>query len=326
MVAPEPPAPGRPFAEVFAAVFARLAELHASFRRDGLLAVAAWNGEEVADYVHVPLAGEPQFVLVGRHQRCDLSVSRDRSLSLRHAVIGARVTGGELRLRFLDLLSGSGLLTEDGHRCEALAADGALFVRLGGYHLFLLPTGSLSPLAWAATAQDTWRTIPERIYRDNRVAPRDPTAMGSDSGPGPLVSIATCLLEPPGALRPFRPGAGARGAAVADIELRTSSGNELFTLHEAELERGMLLGRYDRCQLGIADDRMSRIHLLVIRDGEDIWAVDTASTNGTSAGGRIVRSARLDDGTRLVLGGEVTMRWQRASSPAGGERGTGSSS
>src|SRR5204863_9487835 len=123
------------------------------------------------------LAGEPEFFVVGRHDRCDLSVHRDPTLSLRHAVVGACATGGEVRLRFLDLHSGSGFHTEDGQRCEALTADGAMFVRMGSYHLFLLPTGSLAPLAWCATAEETWKTIPERVYRDHRVAPRHPAAV-----------------------------------------------------------------------------------------------------------------------------------------------------
>src|SRR5205823_14466299 len=132
-------------------------------------AVAVWNGDKVADYLHVPLASEPEFFVVGRHDRCDLSVHRDPTLSLRHAVVGACATGGELRLRFLDLHSGLGFHTEDGQRCEALTADGAMFVRMGSYHLFLLPTGTLSPLPWGATAEETWKSIPERVYRDSRV-------------------------------------------------------------------------------------------------------------------------------------------------------------
>jgi len=330
MAAPESEGPAPAFAEVFARIFPGLAQLHAGFPRDGLLAVAVWEGREIDDYLHVPLAGDPEFALVGRHQRCDLALGRDPALSLRHAVIAARVVAGELRIRFLDLQSGSGLLTEDGRRCEALAADGAMFVRLGGYHLFLLPTGSLSQMAWAATAEDTWKTIPERIYRDNRLAPREPAGRGSSGTRARrLPSIATEVLEPPGPLRPFRPPAGARGAPVADVELEAASGAERFLLHEAELDRGILLGRYDRCQLGVAGEKMSRIHLLVIRDGAEVWAVDTASTNGTALAGRLVRSVRLQEGTKLVLGLAVSLRWQApgpVSSPEGAEPGRGPSS
>jgi hypothetical protein len=308
------PSPGDPpvdFPEVFREVFAELAPLHASFARDGLLAVAVWNGRVLADYVHVPLEGEPEFVVVGRHDRCDLSLHRDPTLSLRHAVISACATGGEMRIRFLDLQSGLGFHTEDGQRCEALTADGAMFVRMGSYHLFLLPTGSLAALPWCATADETWKTIPERVYRDHRVAPRHPAAaIALHAEPTRPQTIITRIVEPPGMLRPLRPAPGARGPRVAWIELASSTGQERFSLHEAELDRGILVGRYERCQLGASDDKMSRVHLLIIRDGGVTWAIDTASTNGTKVGGEAVRRAPVNDGTSLELGKQIVVRWQ----------------
>jgi hypothetical protein len=302
------------FPVVFRSVFAELAPLHASFSRDGLLAVAVWNGGILADYVHVPLAGEPEFVVVGRHDRCDLSLHNDPTLSLRHAMVSACAAGGEMRIRFLDLQSGLGFHTEDGQRCEALSADGAMFVRMGSYHLFLLPTGSLAPLAWCATAEETWKTIPERVYRDHRVAPRHPAAaMALPSEPTRPQTIITRIVEPPGMLRPLRPAPGARGSRVARIELASSTGQERFSLHEADLERGILVGRYERCQLGASDDKMSRVHLLIIRDGAVTWAIDTASTNGTKVSGEPIRRAPLTSGTRLELGKQITLRWESSS-------------
>jgi hypothetical protein len=298
------------FAEVWERSYSSLGGLHAAFTRDGVLAVAVADGETLADYLHVPLADEPEFAVVGRHERCDLSVHLDPSLSLRHAVIGARASGGELRVRFLDLQSGSGFYTEDGQRCEALTADGAMFVRMGRYHLFLLPTGSLSPLPLAASAADAWDTIPERVYRDCRVSPRLPGAARVQRVVGPNgQTIITQIVEPPGMLRPLRPAAGARGARVARIELIAPAGSERFTLHEAELERGVLVGRYERCQLGSHDDKMSRVHLLIIRDGDRIWGIDTASTNGTQAGGEPVRKTLLRDGARLQLAKQIALVW-----------------
>lgn len=316
------------FPDVFANVFAELAPLHASFARDGLLAVAVCNGGILADYVHVPLGSQPEFVVVGRHDRCDLSLHRDPTLSLRHAVISACAAAGEMRIRFLDLQSGLGFHTEDGQRCEALTADGAMFVRMGSYHLFLLPTGSLAPLAWCNTAGETWKTIPERVYRDHRVAPRHPAALALvPSEPTRSQTIITRIVEPPGMLRPLRPAPGDRGARVARIELSSSSGLERFSLHEADLERGILVGRYERCQLGASDDKMSRVHLLIIRDGGVTWAIDTASTNGTRADGESIRRTPLGVGTTLELGKQITLRWTAASpeDPAdepGGRRST----
>jgi hypothetical protein len=297
------------FGEVFERIFPELSRLYTGFGKDGLLAVAAWSGDTVADYVHVPLGGESEFVVVGRHDRCDLSLHRDPTLSLRHAVIGACAAGGEMRLRFLDLHSGLGFHTEDGQRCEALSAHGAMFVRMGSYHLFLLPTGSLAPLPWGSSAEETWKMIPDRIYRDFRVAPRHPEMAALRADPSRPQSIITRIIDPPGMLRPLRPALGDRGPRVARIELASQSGQERFSLHEAELERGLLVGRYERCQLGASDDKMSRVHLLIIRDGGQTWAIDTASTNGTRVIGESMRRIALREGTVLELGKHITLRW-----------------
>lgn len=312
------------FATVFLRVFPRLAELHANFRQDGLLAVAVWNNHLLAHYIHVPLEQEPQFAILGRHDRCDLSLANDGGISLRHALLGARRQGNELRVRLLDLQSGTGLHTEDGRACEAITADGAMFARIGSYHLFLLPTGSLAPIAWAGTAEQTWQMIPERVYRDCRLPsrgaapllrepiPRDPSGTDGGAGRRPQ-SIITQIVDPPGLLRPFRPGPGARGARVARVELGNEAGYERFVVHEAELARGLLIGRYDRCQIGAQDQSMSRVHLLMIRDGDEVWVIDTASSNGTTSAGEPVRRVRMKDGVMLVLARAVCLRWLAAS-------------
>jgi FHA domain len=305
-----------PFAEVFVRTFPRMAELHSSFTRDGLLAVAVWNARVVAEYLHIPAGEGPEFAVIGRHDRCDLSLGHDPALSLRHSLLGVRTSGGEMRVRLLDLQSGSGFFTEEGQRCEALSADGPVFVRTGGYHLFLLPTGGLWPIAWAATAEDTWKTIPERVYRDCRVPARGapaPLHRGPGRAGSSSRSVITQMVHPPGMLRSFRPPVGERGPPAAEIELDSLTGHESFAVHEAELERGLLVGRYERCQLGSRDDKMSRVHLLIIRDGDEVWAIDTASTNGTTANGQPVRRVKMDGGAALLLAEAIALRWYPAS-------------
>ena len=49
----------------------------------------------------------------------------------------------------------------------------------------------------------------------------------------------------------------------------------------ADLERGLLLGRYDRCQGRLHDDKVSRVHALVLRRRDGLLVIDTASKNGT---------------------------------------------
>jgi len=50
----------------------------------------------------------------------------------------------------------------------------------------------------------------------------------------------------------------------------------------------------------------------VIKDGPDVLALDTASSNGTFAEGKSIRLHRLEDGSVLDLGGELRVEWHQA--------------
>lgn len=303
-----------PFAEVFARCFGELDQLYRSFTTDGLLVAAAIDGRDLEAYLHVPLAGDAEFAVLGRHSQCDLRLGSDDRVSLRHVVVGARRRDNELRVRVLDLGTGGGVATEDGQRCEGLAADGAAFVTVGRYHLFLLPTGALAPLPWGATAAEAWAGIPERIYVDRRTS----RARGAD---GPRVrlgekrdcrSIATQIIDPPTALRERRPLPGARGPRIGALALRSGQAAEAYDVHQTDLARGLLIGRYDRCAFGADDERLSRVHLLLLQDGPggDVWAVDTASSNGTALpGGGRVRQHKLGREGELMLAKAITLGW-----------------
>ncbi|HWO23948.1 MAG TPA: FHA domain-containing protein [Kofleriaceae bacterium] len=100
--------------------------------------------------------------------------------------------------------------------------------------------------------------------------------------------------------------------------LRLSAGGDAQTLVLGEqiLDGGVLLGRYERCDThgtSVIDvDGVSRVHILVIRIDGVIYAVDTASTNGTYlASGDEVRTARLSGGTALTLGEDLArLEWR----------------
>jgi FHA domain len=258
-------------------------------------------------------------MVLGRHSRCDLVLDQDASVSLRHAVVMASASGDELRVRIMDLRSGSGFATEDGVTCESLSADGALFVRLGGFHLFLMPTGSLAPLPWEPSAIDTWSAFPDRVYRDSRAPMRAPAEMRARA---PAVgsgrnTVVTSILEPPGTLRAPRSLPGDHGPAVGSIALSAQGGGaETHVVHSTELERGLLVGRYERCELGVSDDTLSRVHLLLVRRDDEVWAIDTASSNGTTFDGKRVRQARLQRDAEVVLAKAVSVRWSSASGQA----------
>jgi hypothetical protein len=307
------------FQEVFTRIFPELDALMSGLPGDGLLMVAVFAGQTVEAHLHVPLApqengehnGDLEFVTVGRHTACDLTLECDEAVSLRHLVVGIRSAAGGVRVRLCDLGTGVGLRTEDGFACEALASEGAAFVSVGDYQLFLLPTGRLAPLPWSAPAVHAWAAIPERVYFDRRTTSRAGRYPPSVQlvPPSDNRRITTQIVDPPTRLRHKRPAPGTRGPRIGTVLLTASGLRERYDVHAADLERGLFIGRYERCAFGAEDERLSRVHLMLLRDGDHIWAIDTASSNGTSAAGAAIRQLRLDARAELDLADAVLFRW-----------------
>ena len=77
-------------------------------------------------------------------------------------------------------------------------------------------------------------------------------------------TVITQILPPPSDLRVERPAIGPQGDAVAEIQIAAAesvdsfaasqrSAVETYQVHQDELDRGLLIGRYDRCQIGATD-------------------------------------------------------------------------
>lgn len=66
------------------------------------------------------------------------------------------------------------------------------------------------------------------------------------------------------------------------VELRVEAGDRVdrMALGASALERGVLVGRADRCASILTASRISRVHVLVIAIDGQVVAVDTGSTNG----------------------------------------------
>ena len=77
---------------------------------------------------------------------------------------------------------------------------------------------------------------------------------------------------------------------------------------------GLLFGRYARCNLELDHDRVSRVRLLLVRDGDQVLAIDTASSNGTAAQGEPFKVRRVDAATVFSLAGEIALVWSEAGS------------
>jgi pSer/pThr/pTyr-binding forkhead associated (FHA) protein len=84
----------------------------------------------------------------------------------------------------------------------------------------------------------------------------------------------------------------------------------------ARLDHGILIGRYDRCGIAVNDaNDVSRVHALLVKIGGDLWAIDTASTNGLWRGHMAVQAEILKDVETLRLGHVATLSWERYKHP-----------
>lgn len=281
-----------PFAAVFRKHFAALRAAHQAQPYEGVL-IAAVDGNGFFDahaHLRLPTSGIAHLI-IGRHERCDVVLSRDNDVSLRHLLVRAtRGPHGQIHLRAIDLRSRCGLLSEDGKRCEAIASKGPLFLQVASYVVFLLPTGpSVKP--WTHDADETWRGF----------APRQQE-----------------ILPPPQPLK-SRSAPAANAVRLATITIQSSSpqAGDLTSTHAVwsdQLERGILVGRDDRCSHGgLEEGNLSRVHLVLLSVDDEVWAIDTASTNGTRVySGAPFRQLLLTGETQLVLADALSLRWQPA--------------
>jgi hypothetical protein len=67
----------------------------------------------------------------------------------------------------------------------------------------------------------------------------------------------------------------------------------------------LTLGRHSSCDVRLQDTTVSREHAALVKRGDDWWAVDLGSTNGTSVNGTRAAEQRVRPGDRIELGDAV---------------------
>ena len=110
----------------------------------------------------------------------------------------------------------------------------------------------------------------------------------------------------------LREGEDRAGALV----VRSGARRRRLALGPTALRRGVLLGRYARCDSAgvLRSTDLSRVHLFVLEVAERIWAFDTASTHGVSLdllGDSPARVVELSVGQVAILANgeaEVSLR------------------
>jgi hypothetical protein len=219
----------------------------------------------------------------------------------------------EARVRVIDLQSGVPLVDEAGRTLAAVTADAPLFLHSQDVTLVALRTPE--PGGWPEDPEQAYRTLPERVFVDDRPhlvhTPRGPQLAHLGPAQGPAVTNVRSMIGP---LSLTDQLCGRDATPVGVLSVRTPTSELNHQLDARALDRGVLIGRYERCHLGLGGDLggLSRVHLLLVRDGDQVLAIDTASTNGTHYDGHPIRAVALPARAELLLSSDVAMTWTRA--------------
>ena len=339
-------APGRgqppgaiPYEALFRATYGGFCELGRSMAVPGLLVAAVHVGSgRLAGRLWLRgRCGQNAAAIVGRHDRADLFLDADPALSLRHLLIVLRPVrqwrGSHARYSVLDLRTADAFRDEKDRQLSAVCVDGPAVLRCAGYALFLLPTGD--PSDWPEDGADAWQMLPERVYLEECDAEPDrwqrakleagesavwPVPQAGPRAAGTPVARGTMMARL-GPMSCDQPLLADGEDALGTLWVLSGRGARRVRIGRRAAVRGVLLGRYSRCDSAdlLGDENISRAHLLLLSHGDELIAIDIASTNGSyvfqEAGALApMRLCTIDGSTTIHLADHVaTVRWEPAS-------------
>ena len=101
--------------------------------------------------------------------------------------------------------------------------------------------------------------------------------------------------------------------SLGELHLASNRGAASVVVGESAARAGVLLGRSRRCDAGrvLSDRSISRVHLLVIEIAGRLYAIDTASYNGTWGDDGQERVTPLEPERALSLGDVASLVWRQ---------------
>jgi FHA domain len=304
----EPLAPREAFLRAYPAIVLAARGL----KTPAVIVVAVSPGGHVVDAPRALF--DRDSLILGRHTQCGLRLPGS-AVSLRHLAALVRFEEGRPVLRLWDLATGLRFVTEDGEESAALIATGPVYVAVAGYAVWFVPMSAALAKSLPDHAFDAFDALPPRVFLDRRSpsperpsSPWPPRGVAGDDTCSFVTTVAPALLLGDD---------DAPEVAWGVLRLERGPLRQERGVSAERLERGILVGRYERCGLLLSDDRgeVSRVHVLLVRIGAEVWALHTASTNGLFRGDAAVEAEVLRDDDALTLGGDVTLRWRRAEHP-----------
>ncbi|MBN2723147.1 MAG: FHA domain-containing protein [Deltaproteobacteria bacterium] len=284
----------------------------------GYLIFASLRKQRTPEFLSV---GEPAIVrdvIVGRHENCDIHLADDSSLSLRHLLL--RFYGTKTEdcgcVRILDLNTSAGFFDKSNTKVAGLTSNGTVFLRASQSYLFIIRVEGNEENY--DTFDAMWSSLPEQSIKEDldtdssdtrisiTVRPRLKLLSNSES------RAISCITRVPGPTHYEIPDLGDR--RIFGFLFTDSNRGELtINLSAEQLSKGILIGRYPRCE--IADEKItmskniSRVHAMLLLDLTGLWIIDIASTNKTRVNDLLYNSFKIEKTTKFVLGGEKEFRW-----------------
>ena len=263
------------------------------------------------------------FAIAGRHTQCGPCLADDPFVALRHVMVRSiPLPNGKVALRLQDLHTDAGFVLADGSKQTSIFAEGPVAVGIGDYALVGLPgetPDDALPNDLPAPEVETPKHVRDQIaamekainpgpYRANA---RPTNRMSRITLMPQLVMLGESIAAP----NLSRLATGARWAVTLERGGRTAT----VSVTADELKGGVVIGRSEKCHSEelrrITDYNTSRVHALLMLEGEKTHAFDLASTQGIYVNGQRTRRADLQDGgTILLLGkGDAAVRlfWRR---------------
>ena len=173
--------------------------------------------------------------------------------------------------------------------------------------------------SWPARGGEAWSALPPRSFVDRR-SPVSPDkrmgmrALQRAAERDPLEAAERTWVTSYGP--PLLLGGGGEDEpeiAWGTIRLQSGTAKARRNVSAERLEQGILVGRYERCglSLGQIDINVSRVHLLLVRIGAEVWAIDTGSSNGVRRKGEVVEAVILKNNDQLEFGAGMVLNWSK---------------
>ena len=260
---------------------------------------------------------EIQTVIMGRHSQCPLRLLCP-SISLRHIILILYPKSADFQYQLIDLNSTTGFSIDEEETSFSMWANGAVFIRIRQYSFFILAPQQID---WNESEPKIWLQLSNRNYEwSNRQRlsnssfnismPIEQDEYQQDMSNIEDKSNSISIQHPPiwlnesNILNPY-----------ARLDILFKHGTKRILLSEEMLERGILIGRYERCGISLDGSTefnpISRVHCLFITILGTNYVIDTASTNGTVLFHERITQKKLIAKAPIILAETLIMSWEQ---------------